>query len=75
MTPFYRKIKTRNNRIVLWYDNDTTGIENAIKYSKMYGIEAYWNPVGAPKDPSDFVKEHGLREFNCLVQQKLNSNG
>lgn len=72
---FYRKIKTRNKRIVLWYDNDATGIENAIKYSKMYGIEAHWNPIGAPKDPSDFVKRYGLREFNWLVQQKLNSNG
>lgn len=70
---FYTKLKRRFKRIILWYDNDTTGIENALKQAKKYQIEAYWNPIGSPKDPSDFVYKHGLREFNYILKNKINN--
>ena len=66
---FFKKIKPRWNRIILWFDNDDTGIKNSLKWAKKYQIEAVWNPVNAPKDQSDFVKAHGLREFNNLIQK------
>ena len=68
---FYAKIKPRWKRIILWYDNDEPGILNAIKWSKKYQIEAVWNPIGAPKDPSDYTKAHGLREFNYLKNKLI----
>lgn len=68
---FWRKIKPRFKRIIIWYDNDTTGIINALKWAEKYQIEAIWNPIGAPKDPSDFVAAHGLREFNYLKNNLL----
>jgi hypothetical protein len=63
---FYTKIKPRWKRIIGWLDNDETGIENSLIWAQKYGIQAVWNPLRAPKDPSDFVKAHGLREFNWL---------
>lgn len=69
---FYGKIRPRWNRIILFLDNDETGIQNALKWSKIYNIEAYWNPIGSPKDPSDFWKAHGGREFNYQLQKLIN---
>ncbi len=69
---FYTKIKPRWRRIILWLDNDATGIENAILWARKYQIEAVWNPLRAPKDPTDFVEKHGLREFNWLKNQLCN---
>jgi hypothetical protein len=68
---FYGKIRPRWNRIILFLDNDNTGIQNALKWSKMYDIEAYWNPIRAPKDPSDLVAKDGLREFNYQLQKLI----
>lgn len=68
---FHTKIKPRWKRLVVWLDNDSTGIENALIWAEKYGLEAVWNPIGAPKDPSDFVKQYGLREFNYLKNKLL----
>lgn len=68
---FYRKIKPRWKRIILWLDNDETGVKNALKYSKMHDIECVWNPLKAPKDQSDWVAKDGLREFNYQLQKLI----
>lgn len=68
---FYRKIKPRWKRIILWLDNDETGVKNALKYSKMHDIECVWNPLRAPKDQSDWVAKDGLREFNYQLQKLI----
>lgn len=64
---FEEKIKIRWKRIIIWYDNDATGIEGAEKFSKEFGIEYYHNPFDTPKDPSDFVELYGLQVFKELV--------
>lgn len=68
---FMIKIKPRWKRIILFYDNDTTGIINALKWAKKHQIEAVWLPTGAPKDPSDFWAKHGGREFNYQLQKLI----
>jgi hypothetical protein len=67
---FY-KLKNRYKFIVLYYDNDDKGIEYAKKYSKMYKIKYIHNPIGSPKDPSDFWKAEGGRSFNYYLQKQL----
>lgn len=73
---WFNKMKDRWKTIIIWYNNDwkkkdNPGVINAKKYAEKYQIPYYYNPDGNPKDPSDFVKEFGLIEFQKLVKQKL----
>ena len=63
----FEKLKSRWKRIIIWYDNDTTGIVKGKEFSEKYKIEYYYNPIESPKDPSDFVKATNLQAFNELV--------
>ena len=69
---YYYKIKPRFKNKYIWFDNDTTGIKNALKFARIYDLIPIWNPIGGPKDPSDWVKEYGLRSFNNLLKSKIN---
>ena len=68
---FLGKIKKRFKRIIIWFDNDETGVKNALKYAKMYDIEPRWNPIGSPKDPSDMWHKDGGRVFNQILQKAI----
>lgn len=78
---FYNKIRPRWKRIILWFDNDyekdqNFGIINAKKFSQMYNIEYFYNPIQyKAKDPAELVAKYGLREFNQLLKHKLESDG
>lgn len=65
------KLNNRFKRIVTWFDNDDAGIKAGIKYYHKYGWEAIHNPIGYPKDPSDFRKEYGHKEFLSLFMYLL----
>jgi hypothetical protein len=62
-----RMIRQMSDKQIIWYDNDATGIANAIKQANLYGFEYMWNPIGSPKDQSDYVKQRGLNEFRKLI--------
>lgn len=68
---WFNKMKTRWKRIIIWYDNDTSGIKNAKKYSERFNIEYFYNPDNTFKDPSDFSKNLGLEEFYKYLKEKL----
>lgn len=67
---FY-KLKKRFKLIVLFFDNDITGIEQAKKFSKIYNIPFIYNPIGAPKDSAAFWQKEGGRMFNYYLQKEL----
>lgn len=69
---WFKKIQTRWKKIILWYNNDETGIRNSKKFAEIYNIEWYCNPLGTPKDPSDYSRMYGLEEFVKLIKQNLN---
>lgn len=65
---FLFKYMERYKRVIIWFDNDygkekNPGVENAKKFSEMYGLEYYHNPDDTEKDPSDFAKRYGLATF------------
>ena len=62
-----RYIRQISDRQVIYYDNDGPGIKNAKKHANLYGFEWQCNPMGGPKDPSDYTKERGLTEFKKLI--------
>lgn len=69
------KLKKRFKNIIIYFDNDETGIINAKKLSKLHNLSYLYNPIGAPKDPSDVWKEGGGRLFrNTLLQQANKKN-
>lgn len=68
---FY-KIKRRFKNVVLWYDNDEAGLRMAKKHSQQYDIPFFFNPLGSPKDPTDFWKEEDGRLFNYFFQKMYN---
>jgi len=69
---WFSKVKNRYKKIIIWYDNDETGIRNAKKFSEKFSIPYFYNPLGMEKDPSDFCKNKSIHEFCKLVKNYLN---
>lgn len=69
------KLKTRFNNIYVWFDNDEGGITGGADFAEKFELPFTHNPIGEPKDPSDFVKEYSLKEFDKLVTQFLRNEG
>lgn len=51
-------LKARFQRIIPWMDNDKAGLDMLQKYEREYGLIGIHNPIGKPKDPSDWIKEN-----------------
>lgn len=62
------KLNERFKNIIIWFDNDNAGIMAAKKYKEIYGWNYVFNPLGFPKDPSDFRERYGQREFLTLFK-------
>lgn len=61
-------LKERFKRIILYYDNDKTGIELATKRANEWDVEFIHIPIEyKEKDPSDFYKSYGREELNKLI--------
>lgn len=69
------KLKTRFSNIYVWFDNDEGGKEGAKSFARKFKLPFTFNPDGEPKDPSDFVKDYSLKDFDKLVTQFLNNEG
>lgn len=54
---------------IAYMNNDEAGIESNVKYEKLYNIKSICNPIGEPKDPSDYIKEYG--KFKYKKELKL----
>ena len=65
------KLKQIFDDIIIYFDNDSTGIKKAKEFSSKYGLRYFYNPLETPKDPSDFVKEFGLNKFNNLIKSYI----
>lgn len=68
------KINSRFKRVLTWFDNDNSGILAGKKYKDVYGWEPIFNPLGYPKDPSDFREEYGHKEFISLTKHLIYDN-
>lgn len=66
----FDKLKKRWNKIVIWYDNDDTGLVNARLFSDKYNIP-YITTEDKEKDPSDYRKRYGQIKFRQLLKELL----
>lgn len=69
------KLKERFNNIHVWFDNDESGIAGAKQFADRFKLNHTYNPIGEPKDPSDFVKKYGSKDFDKLVTYFLKNEG
>ena len=69
------KLKKRFNNIYVWFDNDEGGIKGGEGFAERFELPFTYNPIGEPKDPSDFVKAYSSKEFDKLVTQFLRDAG
>jgi hypothetical protein len=69
------KLKKRFNNIYVWFDNDEGGISGGQQFADRFKLPFTHNPIGKPKDPSDFVKQYSSKEFDKLVTQFLKNEG
>lgn len=60
------KLKSRYKRIIIYFDNDNTGIKNSQKFAEEYGIDFIYNYKDDPKDIADIQSE--WRNFNLTKE-------
>lgn len=65
------KFKEKFKHVVLYYNNDVPGIQAAEEHAKLYDIPYIYHPEGDEKDPSDYIKENGIKHYKQLLEQLL----
>ena len=65
------KLKARFENIYCWFDNDDGGIRGAKQFVDKFDLPFMCNPIGMPKDPSDYVEKYSLSSFDLLIANFL----
>lgn len=64
------KLRNRFNNIIVFFDNDTAGINSAEVYHNLYGFNYIYLLEGNAKDISDYYLEYG-KEKTCYKLNQL----
>jgi hypothetical protein len=56
----FELLKKRFDIIIPYMDNDATGLKMLAKYKEVFNLDGICNPIGKPKDSSDWVKENAI---------------
>jgi len=68
----YNELKYRFKDIILFYDNDVTGIEISHKIANMYNIQEIFIPIELGcKDISEVVKKYSLEYAKDLINSLI----
>lgn len=65
------KLKARFENIYCWFDNDEGGIRGGLQFAGKFSLLLNHNPLGEPKDPSDYVERYSLSDFDLLIANFL----
>ena len=66
------KLKSRFKTVIIWYDNDSAGIESAKRLNKKYDIPYTNIPIEyKEKDLTDFYVEYGMNKTKTLITSKI----
>lgn len=70
----FTDLKSRFDKLILFYDNDDAGFEGSKKLATKYLLESIYIPDSTTKDISDYTKKYGLEcadyLMNTLIEQK-----
>lgn len=61
----------RFKRVVIFWDNDTTGLQEAQKWAEKYQLEYIYIPVGEPKDISDYYFKYKEEQTKQLLNELI----
>ncbi len=65
-------LKKRFNRVVVLYDNDSTGVKGMIDMKKAYNLKCIFIPLGyRAKDISDLIKKVGFNKTYTILNKLL----
>lgn len=68
----YNKLKKKYSHIVILFDRDVTGMQQARKYSKLHSIPAFFiHKKYKTKDVSDCVKKIGFEETKKFIDTEI----
>lgn len=64
-------LKKRWKTIIIYYDNDPAGIESAKVIAEEFDLKYIHHPLKESKDPSDYIKDHGVDKYKQLLRELL----
>ena len=65
----FKVLSSRFKKIVIFYDNDLTGIQSMNKFRKQFNLDCFWIPRKyEAKDISDFYKKYGREKTLELIE-------
>mgnify|MGYP003645670435 CR=1 FL=1 len=67
----YEILKSRFDKLYLWFDADDAGINGARKMSERYNIPFLQHDASLGKDPSDIYRDHGKEKFIQLCKSLM----
>jgi hypothetical protein len=59
------------DKIIIFYDNDDTGIKKATKFSEVWDLDYIYLEDLDTKDPFEFIKQYGLNELDEFLKQYI----
>lgn len=63
------ELKSRFDEIKILFDNDSTGVENAVKLSNSLELDCFFMPIEQKlKDASDYVKKYSLENLKIYLK-------
>ena len=65
------ELKERFKRIVIYFDNDLPGIEAAQLYESLFEVDYVHNPIGDPKDITEYYVKWGDNPTKQLLEKLL----
>lgn len=69
---YFAKQRERFNKIIIFMDNDETGMRRNIELSKQFGLQYIHTPIMSPyKDISDYRKSNSFEETKQLLYESI----
>jgi hypothetical protein len=67
------ELQERFTHVILFYDNDDTGIAMSYKYGDKFNIPVILTPDKEQKDISDFIEMYGSDSAMDFIEQTLST--
>ena len=67
----YDYYSSKFSRIIIFYDNDETGILKASKFSEKWGFDYIYLPEEETKDPFEFIKQYSMEELKEFIEEYI----
>lgn len=67
----YKEYSKRFLKIIVFYDNDETGLLKAKKFSDIYNLDYIYLEDQETKDPFEFIKMYSMEDLNNFIKEYI----